>query len=198
MALEEIVKQDDDKKEEKDDKEEEDTKKSFDQTLIETISTLTEHVKAQSESLAALDDRLTKALEEEPKTQLDFPNTSDDEGVGEKVKVPDTYQSNSVQAELDADGAETEDDPEELVMQEKSEAPTENSPYTSIGKTNFDFTTETPRPTTSVETINKSDQNGLNMVLKDAREQGFDSLSVVAQKILKGDYYTPTQEESWF
>jgi hypothetical protein len=186
MALEEIVKQNDDKKEEEDDKEEEDTKKSFDQTLIETISTLTEHVKAQSESLAALDDRLTKALEEEPKTQLDFPNTSDDEGVGEKVKVPDTYQSNSVQAELDADGAETEDDPEELVMQEKSE------------KTNFDFTTETPRPTTSVETINKSDQNGLNMVLKDAREQGFDSLSVVAQRILKGDYYTPSQEESWF
>jgi len=183
MAIEEIAKSDD--KEEEQQEEEEDTKKSFDETLIETLSTLTEHVKAQSESLIALDERLTKALEEEPKTQLDFPNTSDDEGIGETVKVPDTYQSNSVQAELDADGDGTESDPEELVMQEKSE------------KTNFEFTTETPRPTTSLETVNKS-QVDLNMVLKDAREEGFDGLSVVAQKILKGDYYTPTNEEAWF
>ena len=183
MAIEEIAKSDD--KEEEQQKEAEDSKKSFDETLIETLSTLTEHVKAQSESLIALDERLTKALEEEPKTQLDFPNTSDDEGIGETVKVPDTYQSNSVQAELDADGDETESDPEELVMQEKAE------------KTNFEFTTETPRPTTSLETVNKS-QVDLNMVLKDAREEGFDGLSVVAQKILKGDYYTPTNEEAWF
>ena len=182
MTIEEIAKTSDDKEERED---EEDSKKSFDETLIETLSTLTEHVKAQSESLVALDERLTKALEEEPKTQLDFPNTSDDEGIGEKVKVPDTYQSNSVQAELDSDGDETEDDPEDLVMQEKSE------------KTNFDYTTETPRPTTSIETVNKSGQE-LNMVLKDARSEGFDGLSVVAQKILKGDYYTPTQEEAWF
>jgi hypothetical protein len=182
MTIEEIAKTSDDKEERED---EEDSKKSFDETLIETLSTLTEHVKAQSESLVALDERLTKALEEEPKTQLDFPNTSDDEGIGEKVKVPDTYQSNSVQAELDSDGDETEDDPEDLVMQEKSE------------KTNFDYTTETPRPTTSIETVNKSGQE-LNMVLKDARSEGFDGLSVVAQKILKGDYYTPTNEEAWF
>ena len=183
MTIEEIAKTSDDKEERED---EEDSKKSFDETLIETLSTLTEHVKAQSESLVALDERLTKALEEKPETQLDFPNTSDDEGIGEDVKVPDTYQSNSVQAELDADGEGAEKDPEDLVMQEKSE------------KTNFDFTTETPRPAASVETINKSEQSELNMVLKDAREQGFDSLSVVAQRILKGDYYTPTQEEAWF
>jgi len=183
MTLEEIAKEQSDDKEEE--QEDEEAKKSFDQSLIETLSTLTEHVKAQSESLVALDERLTKALEEEPKTQLDFPNTSDDEGIGEKVKVPDTYQSNSVQAELDSDGDETEDDPEDLVMQEKSE------------KTNFDYTTETPRPTTSIETVNKSGQE-LNMVLKDARSEGFDGLSVVAQKILKGDYYTPTNEEAWF
>ena len=185
MTIEEIVKQEDDQ--EKDEKDEEkDAKKSFDQTLIETISTLTEHVKAQSESLVALDERLTKALEEEPKTQLDFPNTSDDEGIGEKVKVPDTYQSNSVQAELDSDGDETESDPAELAMQEKAD------------KTNFDFTTETPRPVAGVETVNKSADIELNMVLKDSREQGFDGLSTIAQKILKGDYYTPTQEEAWF
>jgi hypothetical protein len=186
MTIEEIVKQKDENEEEEDEEETKDSKKSFDETLIETLSTLTAHVKAQSESLVALDERLTKALEEEPKTQLDFPNTSDDEGIGEKVKVPDTYQSNSVQAELDADGEGSESDPEELVMQEKSE------------KTNFDFTTETPRPAAALETVNKSANVDLNMVLKDARAEGFDSLSVVAQKILKGDYYTPTQEEAWF
>ena len=184
MAIEEIAKSDD--KEEEQQKEAEDSKKSFDETLIETLSTLTEHVKAQSESLVALDERLTKALEEKPETQLDLPNTSDDEGIGEEVKVPDTYQSNSVQAGLDDDKTDdTKKDPEDLVMQEKSE------------KTNFEFTTETPRPTT-LESVNKSEQSELNMVLKDARTEGFDGLSVVAQKILKGDYYTPTQEEAWF
>lgn len=184
MTIEEIAKEQSDDKEEE--QEDEEAKKSFDQSLIETLSTLTEHVKAQSESLAALDERVSKALEEKPETQLDLPNTSDDEGIGEDVKVPDTYQSNSVQAGLDDDGDDAEKDPEDLVMQEKSE------------KTNFEFTTETPRPTSSIETINKSDQTELNMVLKDARTEGFDGLSVVAQKILKGDYYTPTQEEAWF
>jgi len=184
MAIEEIAKSDD--KEEEQQEEAEDSKKSFDETLIETLSTLTEHVKAQSESLIALDERLTKALEEKPETQLDLPNTSDDEGIGEEVKVPDTYQSNSVQAGLDDDKTDdTKKDPEDLVMQEKSE------------KTNFEFTTETPRPTT-LESVNKSEQSELNMVLKDARTEGFDGLSVVAQKILKGDYYTPTNEEAWF
>tara|TARA_R110000824_G_scaffold244825_6_gene433815 strand:+ start:1426 stop:1983 length:558 start_codon:yes stop_codon:yes gene_type:complete len=185
MTLEEIAKQSSDDKEEE--QEDEEAKKSFDQSLIETLSTLTEHVKAQSESLAALDERVSKALEEKPETQLDLPNTSDDEGIGEDVKVPDTYQSNSVQAGLDDDKTDdTKKDPEDLVMQEKSE------------KTNFEFTTETPRPTSSIETINKSEQSELNMVLKDARTEGFDGLSVVAQRILKGDYYTPTQEEAWF
>jgi len=185
MTIEEIAKeQSDDKKEEQEDEE---AKKSFDESLIETLSTLTEHVKAQSESLAALDERVTKALEEKPETQLDIkPAESDNEDIGADVKVPDTYQSNSVQAELDADGEGAEKDPEELVMQEKSE------------KTNFEFTTETPRPASAIETVNKSEQSELNMVLKDARTEGFDGLSTVAQKILKGDYYTPTNEEAWF
>jgi hypothetical protein len=38
----------------------------------------------------------------------------------------------------------------------------------------------------------------LNMILKDAREGGYDGLSSVAKKIMKGDYYTPSQEERWF
>jgi hypothetical protein len=188
MTIEEIAKSDDKSEDEQDEKK--DAKKSFDETLIETLSTLTEHVKAQSESLAALDDRVSKALEVKPETQLEVkPKDSDNEDIGADVKVPDTLQSNSIQAGLDDDQSgekKPESDPEELVMQEKSE------------KTNFDFTTETPRPAASIETINKSGQTELNMVLKDAREQGFDSLSVVAQKILKGDYYTPTQEEAWF
>ena len=72
-------------------------------------------------------------------------------------------------------------------MQEKAE------------KVNFDFTTETPRPSAAIENVNKSDSTSeLNMILKDAREGGYDGLSTVAKKIMKGDYYTPSQEERWF
>jgi len=58
-------------------------------------------------------------------------------------------------------------------------------------KANFDFTTETPRPSASVENINKSADVELNMVLKDARSQGYEGLSHVAKRILAGDYGSP-------
>ena len=108
------------------------------------------------------------------------PSTSASEDVGAKVTVPDTYQANSVQAGLD-DDKHAEDkpktDPSGLKMQEKS----------------FDFTTETPRPSAAVETINKSAETDMSFVLKDAREGG--NLSVVARNILAGKYYTPTPDE---
>ena len=59
-------------------------------------------------------------------------------------------------------------------------------------KSNFDFTTETPRPNAAIETINKSTTD-MSFVLKDAREGG--NLSVVARNILAGKYYTPTPDE---
>jgi len=182
MTLEELRKETEEDHEVKSKDEEEDKKanKSFDEALIETLSTLTEHVKALSESQASLEDRVEKALFEEPKTQLNIkPKESDNEDIGADVTVPDTLQSNSVQAGLDDDKSgqdKPEGDKAGLAMQQKA---------------NFDFTTETPRPSASVENINKSADVELNMVLKDARSQGFEGLSHVARRILAGDYGSP-------
>jgi hypothetical protein len=109
------------------------------------------------------------------------PQTSASEDIGAKVVVPDTYQSNSVQAGLDDDKSgedKPKTDPSGLKMQEKS---------------NFDFTTETPRPNAAIDSVNKSAQSDMSYVLKDAREGG--NLSVVARNILAGKYYTPTPDE---
>ena len=183
MTLEELRKQDN---EEENEEEEDDTKKSsnersFDEALIETLSTLTEHVKALSDSQFELEERIEKALYEEPKTQLDLTpsGTADAEDVGADVVVPDTLQSNSVQAGLDDDKSGQDKplgDKGGLAMQQKA---------------NFDFTTETPRPSASVENINKSADVELNMVLKDARSNGYEGLSHVAKRILAGDYGSP-------
>ena len=183
MTLEELRKQDN---EEENEEEEDDTKKSsnersFDEALIETLSTLTEHVKALSDSQFELEERIEKALYEEPKTQLDLTpsGTADAEDVGADVTVPDTFQSNSVQAGLDDDKSGQDKplgDKGGLAMQQKA---------------NFDFTTETPRPSASVENINKSADVELNMVLKDARSNGYEGLSHVAKRILAGDYGSP-------
>ena len=172
MTLEELRKEDKEEEEESREEESEDTNKSFDEALLETISTLTEHVKALSESQADLDSRLHKALEEKPETQLELqPATTDSEDIGADVTVPDD-QSGEDKPEGDDSG---------LSMQEKS---------------NFDFTTETPRPNAAIESVNKSSEvPDLSMVLKDARDNGYDGLNKVAQKILKGDYYTPTDDE---
>tara|TARA_B110000091_G_C13643916_1_gene402431 strand:+ start:42 stop:626 length:585 start_codon:yes stop_codon:yes gene_type:complete len=184
MTLEELRKQDE--SDENKDEDEDDTKKSsnersFDEALIETLSTLTEHVKALSDSQFELEERIEKALYEEPKTQLDLTpsGTADAEDVGADVTVPDTFQSNSVQAGLDDDKSGQDKplgDKGGLAMQQKA---------------NFDFTTETPRPSASVENINKSADVELNMVLKDARSNGYEGLSHVAKRILAGDYGSP-------
>ena len=139
--------------------------------------------------------------EAEDKTQLEAqPATSDSEDIGADIKAPDTYQSNSRQAGLDDDKSgddKPEGDEKNLEMQDKAnQAPQEPQ---QIQKQNFDFTTETPRPNAAIDTIEKS--NGdveLNMVLKDARSEGYDGLNKVAQKILGGKYGTPSKEEAWF
>ena len=194
MTLEELRKENEDdyedEKDEDEDEEHQSKEKSFDEALIETLSTLTEHVKAISDSQFELEEKVNKALYEEPKTQLDLTpsGTADAEDVGADVTVPDTYQSNSVQAGLDDDKSgedKPEGDDSGLAMQQKA---------------NFDFTTETPRPSASVENINKSADVELNMVLKDARAQGYEGLSHVAKRILAGDYGSPetTQENGGY
>ena len=192
MTLEELRKEHDEEYDDEEDEEDEseDAKKSFDEALLETISTLTDHVKALSENQAFLEDALIKAMEEKPETQLDLqPSTSDSEDIGDEVVVPDVYQANSVQAGLDDDKSgddKPEGDQKGLSMQEKAQ------------KVNFDFTTETPRPSAAIESINKSDMSDFNLILKDARDGGYEGLSLVAKKIQRGDYYTPSEEERLF
>jgi hypothetical protein len=164
MTLEELRKEDHEEEEDEEEEEELHGKKasnerSFDEALIETLSTLTEHVKALSDSQANLEARVEKALFEEKDTQLDLhQKEADAEDVGADVVVPDTYQSNSVQAGLDDDKSgqdKPQGDKSGLAMQQKA---------------NFDFTTETPRPSAALESVNKSSQIELNAVLKAARE----------------------------
>lgn len=177
-------------KELKDDKEEQSSeedkveKSHFEETIKSNIDTLTDVIKSLAETqkdvsgtLENIDSRL-KALETPTDLPLK-PATSDEEDIGADVKVPDTYQSNSIQAGLDDDKSgekKPEGDQADLKMQEKS----------------FDFTTETPRPNAAIEAVNKSSTD-LSLVLKDAREGG--DLSAVARDILAGKYYTPTPDE---
>jgi len=208
MVLEEVSKEDKDeeaKEDEADNQDEsEEAQKSFDEALIETLSSLTEHVKSLSDGQDSIADRID-ALEKsghlgeaDGKTELNIkPKESDNEDIGAEVKVPDEYQSNSRQTGLDSDRSNNdgekspEKDEAKLSMQEKT-APQQ------VQKQNFNFTTETPRPNAQPESVNKSESVELNMVLKDARSEGYEGLNVVAQRILKGDYYTPSNEEAWF
>lgn len=181
-------------KDEKDDKEEdkEEVEKAFQESIKSNMNTLTDVIKSLAETQKDVSSTLTeqnnalvnigerlKALETPTDLPLK-PKQSDKEDIGAKVTIPDTYQSNSVQVGLH-DDKEAENkpkkDPSELKMQEKS---------------NFDFTTETPRPNAAIDTINKSTTD-VSFVLKDAREGG--NLSVVARNILAGKYYTPTPDE---
>ena len=182
-----ISKAEEEKSSEEEEKKDDEVEKSdFQEAIKSNISTLTDVIKSLAETqkdvsstLVGIDDRL-KALETPTDLPLK-PSTSASEDVGAKVTVPDTYQANSVQAGLDDDKHaedKPETDPSGLKMQEKS---------------NFDFTTETPRPNAAIETINKSAETDMSFVLKDAREGG--NLSVVARNILAGKYYTPTPDE---
>lgn len=173
------------KEEEEDDEdksEEKEAKKSFREAvksnfeaLTEVMQSIAESQKSNSELLADLSGRV-KALE----TPTDLPikpKDSDKEDVGAKVTIPDTYQSVSVQAALDADGKDSGKDKGDLKIEKTT-------------------TTETPRPSAPVETVNKSLSQDYNLVLKEARETG--DLSQVGRNILSGKYYTPSQSEAWY
>jgi len=174
--------------EEEESSEKEEVEKSFQQAvksnmevLTDVVQSLAETQKSVDSALNGIDNRL-KALETPTDLPLK-PATSDEEDVGAKVTVPDDYQSNSRQTSLNSDQevSDGEKSPEsdegELKMQEKAE---------------YQYSTETPRPTTQVQ---KSFSEDYSPILKDAREQGFEGLSNVARNILKGTYYTPTQDE---
>ena len=182
--------EEEDSKEEKSESEEankafQETVKSNLDTLTDVIQSLAETQKSVGSTLDGIDNRL-KALETPTDLPLK-PSVEDSEDVGADVKVPDEYQSNSRQTGLDSDRhpsdgeKKPESDPENLSMQEKA-----------LGTT---YSTETPRPSTVLDTVDKSFSNDYSPILKDARSEGFDGLANVARNILKGKYYTPSNDE---
>ena len=89
--------------------------------IAEALSKVADAVSKNTEALAKMDERVSKALEEPTNLPLK-PKVSDGDDIGDKVKVPDTYQSNSQQASIDDSDPknEIEKDPSGLKMQEKA------------------------------------------------------------------------------
>jgi len=149
--------------------------------IADTLKKTDAKIDAFSTSLKTVEDKI-KALETPTNLPIK-PATDDKEDIGAKVKVPDTYQSNSQQASIrDSDPKnENSTDPTGLKMQEKA-----------LGTS---FTTETPRPSSAPENVNKSVGADYSEVLNDARALGHEGLSIVAKNIISGKYYTPSEEE---
>ena len=166
--------------------------KSSIDTLTDVVQSLAETQKGVSDTIGKFDSRL-KALEKPTDLPLNPKGNQGGDDVGADVKVPDTYQSNSRQVGLDSDRKEVDgakkpqSDQGKLSMQEKQN-------LSDIQKSEHTFSTETPRPSASLENVDKS-IGDFSPILKDARSNGFDGLSQVARDILNGKYYKPTPEE---
>jgi len=166
--------------------------KSSIDTLTDVVQSLAETQKGVSDTIGKFDSRL-KALEKPTDLPLNPKGNAGGDDVGADVKVPDTYQSNSRQVGLDSDRKEVDgakkpqSDQGKLSMQEKQN-------LSDIQKSEHTFSTETPRPSAALETVEKSGKD-FSPILKDARSNGFDGLSQVARDILNGKYYKPTPEE---
>ena len=210
MTEEENSKQAEEKKEDSDEEKEEshveervedlreDASKAFSKvkssidTLTDVVQSLAETQKGVSDTIGRFDSRL-KALEKPTDLPLNPKGNQGGDDVGADVKVPDTYQSNSRQVGLDSDRKEVDgakkpqSDQGKLSMQEKQN-------LSDIQKSEHTFSTETPRPSAALETVDKSTQD-FSPILKDARSQGFEGLSQVARDILNGKYYKPTPDE---
>jgi len=172
----------------------EDSEKSFVEAVKSTFGDISEQLSTVVDSQKSIIDAVTsinsrvKALETPSDLPLSPKGTQGGDDVGASVKVPEEPYPQGQQAKLDDDGKGTTNDQSKLSIQG------------AIGKTELveksehTFTTETPRPNAALETVDKS-QNEFSPILKDAREAGFESLSTVAQNILKGKYYQPTADE---
>ena len=157
-------------------------------SLVEQIKSLAEGQTGVITSVKSIDGRL-KALETPTDLPLKPSGSEGGDDVGAQVKTPNTYQSNSIQSGLDDDRSgekKPEGDNGGLAMQEKSSE--------IVTKSQHNFTTETPRPGAALETIEKSSKD-YSPILKDARTEGYEGLSKVAQDILAGKYYKPSEEE---
>jgi len=201
-----VAAEDDKKVKAEDDKEEEKTKgedkkpaflkddekeKAF-QTSIKTgLDGLSEQLTKFAEHLQGIDSRI-KALE----TPTDLPaapagTTGSDNDVGADITVPAQPYPQGDQAGLDDDRA-NENAPAGDSAPSMQEKPLHKSGL--VSKSQHTFTTETPRPGAAIEKAGES-QTDFSPILKDARAEGYEGLSSVARNILKGKYYTPTDEE---
>ena len=180
--------------EESQSEEREDSEKSFVEAvkstfgdISEQLSTVVDSQKSIIDAVSSINGRV-KALETPTDLALTPKGSESGDDVGASVKVPEEPYPQGVQAKLDDDGKGTTNDQSKLSIQGaigKSEL---------VQKSEHTFTTETPRPNAALETVDKSAPD-LSPILKDAREAGFESLSTVAQNILKGKYYQPTADE---
>ena len=177
-----------------DDKDEESkTNKAFEESVKAGLGELTEQVKNVAATIKGIDGRV-KALE----TPTDLPlapagTTGSDNDVGADVTAPAQPYPQGDQAGLDDDRVD-DNKPANDAAPSMQEKPLNKSEPKLVAKSQHTFSTSTPRPNAAVEKIGESQQD-FSPILKDARSEGFEGLSNVARNILKGKYYTPTDEE---
>jgi len=182
---------------------------SYENTVAKSIDTLADVVQSIAESQQGVEKAITemhnrvKALETPTDLPLKPKGTQGGDDVGAKVTAPNDPYPVGQQAKLDSDRTDRnppKKDPAGLKMQEKpvnkaEEEVVESYEPEMVTKSNHEFSTETPRPGSAIETVDKSFAKDFSPILKDARAEGYEGLSIVARNILSGKYYKPTPEE---
>ena len=178
---------------------------SYENTVAKSIDTLADVVQSIAQSQQGVEKAVSeiservKALETPSDLPLSPKGTQGGDDVGAKVTVPNDPYPVGDQVGLDSDRKNSnppKKDPAGLKMQEKPvNKAEEDSEPEMIQKSEHEFSTETPRPGSAIETVDKSFTKDFSPILKDARAEGFEGLSKVAQNILSGKYYKPTPEE---
>ena len=185
---------------------------SYENTVAKSIDTLADVVQSIAQSQQGVEKAVSeiservKALEKPSDLPLSPKGTQGGDDVGAKVTAPNDPYPVGDQVGLDSDRRSKnppKKDPAGLKMQEKPvnkaevepEEEVEKSQPEMVTKSQHEFSTETPRPGSAPETVDKSFTKDFSPILKDAREHGFEGLSIVAQNILSGKYYKPTPEE---
>ncbi len=182
-------------------------KDDINKTVLEAIAgiqtSINDNAHQVTKKFEEIDEKF-KALEKPTDLPLKPKGTEGGDDIGAKVKVPDTYQSNSIQAGIReaSPGNDNSNDKGGLKMQEKAVTTPETTEKTEeiVTKAENTFTTETPRGGFTVESVQseilKAAQDDYCPVLKMAREVGPDRLSSdLATAIKRGDFYQPTQQE---
>ena len=178
---------------------------SYENTVAKSIDTLADVVQSIAQSQQGVEKAVSeiservKALETPSDLPLSPKGTQGGDDVGAKVTAPNDPYPVGDQVGLDSDRKNSnppKKDPSGLKMQEKpvNKAEEDYEPE-MIQKSEHEFSTETPRPGSAIETVDKSFTKDYSPILKDARSEGYEGLSKVAQNILSGKYYKPTPEE---